>query len=81
MKGREEHGEKKRSKLRGGVESGSYVPAKSMEHAAKRGFPVAGRAGGDDFPHRLRDAHGMRACHSASLSPLPDAKLQMALHL
>ena len=33
------------------------------------------------FPHRLRDAHGMRACNIACLSPLRDAKLQMALHL
>ena len=33
------------------------------------------------FPHRLRDAHGMRACNIACRSPLRDAKLQMALHL
>ena len=32
VKGREEHGEKKRSKLRGGVERGRNVPDKSIEH-------------------------------------------------
>jgi len=30
--GREERGEKKRSKLRGGVESGRNLPEKSIEH-------------------------------------------------
>ena len=32
VKGREERGEKKRSKLRGGVERGRNVPEKSIEH-------------------------------------------------
>jgi hypothetical protein len=70
VKGREERGEKKRSKLRGGVERGRNVPDKSIEHTAKRVFPVARRVGGDDLsppfqrrawhagmPHRLSVNH------------------------
>ena len=66
VSGRKERGEKKRSKLRGGVERGRNVPDKSIEHTAKRVFPVARKVGGDDLsppfqgrawhagmPHRL----------------------------
>ena len=59
VKGREERGEKKRSKLRGGVERGRNVPDKSIEHTAKRVFPVARRVGGDDLspPFQRRAWH------------------------
>ena len=63
VKGREERGEKKRSKLRGGVERGRNVPDKSIEHTAKREFPVARRVGGDDLSPLLQ----RRAWHAASL--------------
>ena len=73
VKRREERGEKKGSKLRGGVESGLSMLEKSIEYVAKRVFPAARRA--------ERDAHGMRACHSVCLSTMRDAKLQRVLHL
>jgi len=80
VEGRKERGEKKRSKLRGGVERGRNVPDKSIEH--KRGSVQSlAEQYETTFPHRLRDAHGMPACRIACLSPLRDAKLQMALHL
>ena len=80
VSGREERGEKKRSKLRGGVESGRNVPDKSIEH--ERGyFQSLTESYETTFPHRLRDAHGKQTCTIACLSPMRDAKLQMALHL
>ena len=80
MEGRKERREKKRSKLRGGVESDRNVPDKSIEH--ERGeFQSLAEQYETTLPHRFRDAHGMQTCHIACLSPLRDAKLQMALHL
>lgn len=80
MSGRKERREKKRSKLRGGVERGRTVPDTSIEH--ERGY-VQSLAEQEEttLPHRLRDAHGMQTCHIACLSPQRDAKPQMALHL
>jgi hypothetical protein len=68
---------KKRSKLRGGVESDRNVPDKSIEH--ERGeFQSLAEQYETTLPHRFRDAHGMQTCHIAGLSPMRDAKLQMA---
>jgi len=70
----------KRSKLRGDVERGRNVPDKSIEH--ERGyFPVARRGVGDDLSTPSQRRNGMQTCRIACLSPLRDAKLQMALHL
>ncbi len=80
MKRREERGEKKRSKLRGDVESGRNVPDKSIEHAAKRLLTLARRAVRDDLYTPSQRRNGMQACHIACLSTMRDAKLQMALH-
>ena len=80
VSGREERGEKKKSKLRGSVESGRNLPDKSVEH--ERGYVQSLTASYETtFPPRLRDAHGKQACTIACLSPMRDAKLQMALHL
>jgi len=80
VEGRKERGEKKRSKLRGDVERGRNVPDKSIEH--ERGyFPVARRGVGDDLSTPSQRRNGMQTCRIACLSPLRDAKLQMALHL
>jgi hypothetical protein len=69
VKGREERGEKKRSKLRGGVEYDLNVPNKSIEYAAKRVFPVvARRAVRDDLSPPSQRRNGMRACNIACLS-------------
>ena len=81
VKGREERGEKKRSKLRGGVERGRNVPDKSIEHTARGCFQSLAEEEERTFPHRFRDAHGMQACRIACLSTMRDVKLQMALHL
>jgi len=80
VSGREERGEKKKSKLRGSVESGRNLPDKSVEH--ERGYVQSLTASYETtFPPRLRDAHGKQACSIACLSPMRDAKQQMALHL
>jgi hypothetical protein len=80
-KRKEESGEKKRSKLRGGVESGLDLPDKIIEHAAKMVFTVARRAVRDDLSTQFQRRSGMRACNVAGLSTMRDAKLQIALHL
>jgi hypothetical protein len=80
VSGRKERGEKKRSKLRGGVERGRNVLDTSIEH--ERGeFQSLAKEEETTFAPRLRDAYGVRAYHMACLSPMRDAKRQMARHL
>src|SRR5712692_10823396 len=56
------------------------LPDKSVEH--ERGYFQSLTASYETtFPHRLRDAHGKQACSIACLSPMREAKRQMALHL
>src|SRR5216117_2716272 len=56
------------------------LPDKSVEH--ERGsFQSLTASSETTFPHRLRDAHGKQTCSIACLSPMRDAKRQMALHL